>query len=228
MKGKEHMIVGTTATATMGIGFLITKTFDSAVYLAPLIIGGFIGSYMPDIDSHNSKARQVFNKILTFSIIAIVLGYMLGIALSVSDILNFLENNIKNCFATIMFCITTVLGKLSPHRMFTHKWLGTLMFCGSVYLTGNIYLALGFSMGYILHIVCDRFSPRGKNLKFLVKVIFNKRISKNKRIDNYLLANSFIFIFLGKFAFIALSILFGSSVTIEQISKSYLVVSFNS
>ena len=79
MKGKEHMIVGTTATATMGIGFLITKTFDSAVYLVPLIIGGFIGSYMPDIDSHNSKARQVFNKVLTFSIIAIVLGYMLGI-----------------------------------------------------------------------------------------------------------------------------------------------------
>ena len=29
MSGKEHMIVGTTATATMGIGFLVTKTFDS-------------------------------------------------------------------------------------------------------------------------------------------------------------------------------------------------------
>ena len=143
MKGKEHMIVGTTATATMGIGFLITKTFDSAVYLAPLIIGGFIGSYMPDIDSHNSKARQVFNKVLTFSIIAIVLGYMLGIALSVSDVLNFLENNIHNCFATVMFCITTVLGKLSPH------------------------------------IVCDRFSPRGKNLKFFEFKLPCKN-SKNK------------------------------------------------
>ena len=29
MSGKEHMIVGTTATATMGVGFLITKTYDS-------------------------------------------------------------------------------------------------------------------------------------------------------------------------------------------------------
>ena len=89
MKGKEHMIVGTTATATMGIGFLITKTFDSALYLVPLIIGGFIGSYMPDIDSHNSKARQVFNKILTFIIIAIVVGYMLGVALNIKDVLKF-------------------------------------------------------------------------------------------------------------------------------------------
>ena len=97
------MIVGTTATATMGVGFLITKTFDNPIYLVPLVVGGFIGSYMPDIDSHNSKARQVFNKILTFIIIAIVLGYMLGIVLSANDIFNFLENNIKNCTATIMF-----------------------------------------------------------------------------------------------------------------------------
>ena len=103
MKGKEHMIVGTTATATMGIGFLITKTFDSAVYLAPLIIGGFIGSYMPDIDSHNSKARQVFNKVLTFSIIAIVLGYMLGIALSVSDVLKFLKIILKIVLRQLCF-----------------------------------------------------------------------------------------------------------------------------
>lgn len=54
---------------------------------------------------------------------------------------------------------------LSPHRMFTHKWLGTLAFCSCVYFIGDTYLALGFSMGYILHIVCDRFSPRGQKLK---------------------------------------------------------------
>ena len=103
MKGKEHMIVGTTATATMGIGFLITKTFDSALYLVPLIIGGFIGSYMPDIDSHNSKARQVFNKILTFIIIAIVVGYMLGVALNIKDVLKFLDNNLNQTTNSTIF-----------------------------------------------------------------------------------------------------------------------------
>ena len=35
MKGKEHMIVGTTATATMGIGFLLTNTISSVIYLVP-------------------------------------------------------------------------------------------------------------------------------------------------------------------------------------------------
>ena len=76
MKGKEHMIVGTTATATMGIGFLLTNTISSVIYLVPLILGGFIGSYMPDIDSHNSKARQFFNKFIVILIIALVIGYM--------------------------------------------------------------------------------------------------------------------------------------------------------
>ncbi|CUO65903.1 MULTISPECIES: metal-dependent hydrolase [Clostridium] len=179
MSGKEHMIVGTTATATMGVGFLITKTFDSVIYLIPLIIGGFIGSYMPDIDSYNSKVRQVFNKILTFLIIAIFIGYMLGIMLNVNDIILFLQSNFSNYFGAIMFCIVTILGKLSPHRMFTHKWLGTLLFCGCVYFIGNIYLTLGFTMGYILHIVCDRFSPRGKNLKFF-EFKLPCRNSKNK------------------------------------------------
>ena len=179
MSGKEHMIVGTTATATMGVGFLITKTFDSVIYLIPLIIGGSIGSYMPDIDSHNSKVRQVFNKILTFLIIAIFIGYMLGIMLNVNDIILFLQSNFSNYFGAIMFCIVTILGKLSPHRMFTHKWLGTFLFCGCVYFIGNIYLTLGFTMGYILHIVCDRFSPRGKNLKFF-EFKLPCRNSKNK------------------------------------------------
>ena len=139
---------------------------------------------MPDIDSHNSKVRQVFNKILTFLIIAIFIGYMLGIMLNVNDIILFLQSNFSNYFGAIMFCIVTILGKLSPHRMFTHKWLGTFLFCGCVYFIGNIYLTLGFTMGYILHIVCDRFSPRGKNLEFKNLKFFEFKLpcrnSKNK------------------------------------------------
>ena len=65
MTGKEHMIVGTTATATLGISLAVTQQSDivNIVYLFPLVIGGFIGSYMPDIDSNNSTASRLFNKI---------------------------------------------------------------------------------------------------------------------------------------------------------------------
>ena len=159
MKGKEHMMIGTTATATMGIGFLMNNNIGDVVHLVPLIAGGFIGSYMPDIDSHKSKASQVFNKIIMILMVALVVGYSFGLALSVDDILNIFKYTSENYLGLVFFCVNTVLGKLSPHRMFTHKILGTT--------------------GYILHIVCDRFSPRGKNLKFF-EFKLPCRNSKNK------------------------------------------------
>ena len=179
MKGKEHMIVGTTATATMGIGLVINNNIGNVAYLIPLVIGGFIGSYMPDIDSRKSKASQVFNKLIMILVVALLLGNSFGLALSIDDIVNIFKYTSENYIGLIFFCINTILGKLSPHRMYTHKILGTIMFCWSVYLIGNKYLALGFTTGYILHIVCDRFSPRGKNLKFF-ELKLPCRNSKNK------------------------------------------------
>ncbi len=166
MSGKEHMIVGTTATITMGVGFLLNDSLESTAFLAPLIIGGFVGSYMPDIDSHKSKASQVINKIIMLVIVFLTLGYFFGLAFSLNDIKMWLNANINNLSGVILFAITTILGKLSPHRMFTHKWFGTLIFCTSTFLMGHKYFAIGFTMGYVLHIVCDRFTKQGKNLKF--------------------------------------------------------------
>lgn len=179
MKGKEHMIVGTTATTTMGIGLLLTSTANNVLLLVPLILGGFIGSYMPDIDSHNSKAGKLINKLIVFSIIALVIGYLLGAASTIDSFIKSINNNIEDFFPVIFFMILIILGKLSPHRMFTHKWFGTITFCFSTYLIGNTYFTIGFSMGYILHIVCDRFSPKGKNLKFF-EFKLPCRNSKNK------------------------------------------------
>lgn len=179
MSGKEHMIVGTTATTTMGIGFLLTNNISNIKFLFPLIIGGFIGSYMPDIDSQNSKARKFFNKFIVFLIIALVVGYTLGMALNISDIIILFEKHGQEYFPIIFFTMLVILGKLSPHRMFTHKWFGTTLFCFSVYTLGNTYLTVGFTMGYVLHIVCDRFSPRGKKLKFF-EFKLPCRNSKNK------------------------------------------------
>ena len=72
MKGKEHMMIGTTATATMGIIFLMNNNIGDVVHLVPLIAGGFIGSYMPDIDSHKSKSKfQVFNKIIMILMVSL-------------------------------------------------------------------------------------------------------------------------------------------------------------
>ena len=181
MTGKEHMIVGTTATATLGISLAVTQQSDivNFVYLFPLVIGGFIGSYMPDIDSNNSTASRLFNKILFILVIALLIGYIFGLSINVSEVLDFLQVESKDYIGIGFFVILTILGKFSPHRMFTHKWLGTVLFCYSVYLMGNRFFTIGFIMGYVLHIVCDRFTPRGKNLKFFEFKLPCKN-SKNK------------------------------------------------
>ncbi len=179
MQGKEHMIVGTTATATMGISLLMTGSLTNIIYLVPLVIGGFIGSYMPDVDSKHSKITMFFNKLLVIIIIALIVGYNLGLSLNLNNALDYFLKNIHNHVPVLLFCFTTVLGKLSPHRMFTHKWRGTFIFCYSIYLMGNDYFSIGFIMGYVLHILCDRFSSSGKKLKFFEFKLPCKN-SKNK------------------------------------------------
>ena len=179
MKGKEHMVIGTTATIVMAGGFLVTKTIDESIHIIPLILGGIIGSYMPDIDSTNSKAGQIFNKILALLVIGIILGYILGLTNQISTFTDFIKSNVKNNLDIVFVFVVIILGKLSPHRMFTHKWFGTFLFCLSIYNLKNIYFTIGFTMGYILHIICDKFSTKGKKFKFFeFKLPFKN--SKNK------------------------------------------------
>ena len=166
MSGKEHMTIGTTAVIGMAVGLISVGNMNLNMNLLVLIAGGIIGSYMPDIDSHKSKAAQIFNKLLMFIIIMYSIFYCFGIKLNydyVYLIQRFINLDTKGL---ILFSLLTILGKLSPHRMFTHKWLGTLLFCYSIYLMNNKYLTLGFSMGYILHIIADRITRNGRYLKF--------------------------------------------------------------
>ncbi len=166
MTGKQHMIIGTTASMTMGTYLIMSNSISSPMPIIYLLSGSFIGSYMPDIDSDKSKASKTFNKLFTSLIITFTITYVTGQALLVENLINWINLNKENLSGIILFSILTILGKLSPHRMFTHKILGTFLFCLSIYLIGNLYLTFGFIMGYLLHITCDRFTKNGKHLKF--------------------------------------------------------------
>ncbi|MBU5316222.1 metal-dependent hydrolase [Clostridium bornimense] len=177
MRGRQHVLIGTTATVATGIG--IVSSGSSIVNVMPIVIGGVIGSYIPDIDSHKSKAAQMFNKILSISIVVLAILYSLGITLDLEKLSSFFNSDNPKTIAVLMFAVLTILGKLSPHRMFTHKWFGTMLFCYSVYLMGNIYFTIGFVTGYILHIVADTMTKNGKYLKFF-QFKLPCRNSKNK------------------------------------------------
>ena len=163
MKGREHLAIGITATSIMGLAVINFNNEQNLNYFIPLISGSIIGSYLPDIDAEKSKASQTFNKILVIGLLLFAIVYKLNITNRAIDILSkiFVQNRYS-----LYFIILITLGKLSPHRMFTHKWFGTTLFFYTIYNMGNIYLTLGFIMGYTLHIVGDRVSTNGKHLNF--------------------------------------------------------------
>ena len=163
MKGREHLAIGIAATSVMGLAILNLDTDQNFNYFIPLISGSIIGSYLPDIDAEKSKASQTFNKVLVITLLLFALIYKMNITNRVMEVLS--KVIMQNIYS-LYFIILIILGKLSPHRMFTHKWFGTMLFFYTIYNIGNIYLTLGFIMGYILHIVGDRFSANGKHLNF--------------------------------------------------------------
>ena len=77
VKGRQHVLIGTTATVATGIGLI--SSGSSVMSVIPIVIGGVIGSYIPDIDSHKSKAAQIFNKLFVVLIVALAILYCLGI-----------------------------------------------------------------------------------------------------------------------------------------------------
>ena len=166
MSGKEHMTIGTSASIGLVIGLIGLGNVPINIDMIILILGAITGSYMPDIDSHKSTASQIFNKVLMFLIIIVSLFYILGIQFNTTYIYSINKILKLNYKGVILFSVLTILGKLSPHRMFTHKWLGTTAFCYSIHLMGNEYLSLGFTLGYVLHIIADRITKNGKYLKF--------------------------------------------------------------
>lgn len=173
------MTIGTSASIGLVIGLIILGNMNFSFNMIILIIGGIIGSYMPDIDSHKSTASQIFNKILMIIVIMISILYYCGVTFQMSHIHIINKTLNLNINGLIIFCILTILGKLSPHRMFTHKWFGLSLFCLSAHLIGNKFLAIGFSLGYILHIIADRVTKNGKYLRFFQFKLPLKN-SKNK------------------------------------------------
>lgn len=170
MTGKQHVGIGVTGT----IGFMAVLVNAVGMVLNPfmsvaMIIGSILGSYMPDIDSKKSKASQAFNKILLYVIVAFGVSNILSSFLNLNfaqELLSNVTGGVVSNLGMILFALLTFAGKLSPHRGFTHKWFGTALFCASAFLAFNSAFAIGFTLGYILHIAADRTTSAGKHLGF--------------------------------------------------------------
>lgn len=171
MSGKQHTGIGT--VGSLGVILFLAKVVG--IVLNPLqssiiVAGSLLGSLMPDIDSKKSKASQLFSKVLFYIVIVFAgLDFVSGfINIESLDALfkSVVMDGFFGSFGMIFFLCLVVAGKLSPHRGFTHKWLGTLLFCISSVIAFESYFAFGFIIGYLLHLAADRFTKDGKNLRF--------------------------------------------------------------
>ena len=178
MSGKQHETIGITISLLLITILIYFQLATPGKWIMILLIGAIIGSYMPDIDSKNSKASQVVNNIICIMLLMMFILHYTNIE-QISYINKFMLNITSNMNKIFPFIIITILGKLSPHRMFTHKILGTTLFILSVYIIGNDILTIGFVIGYILHILADMTTAAGKNLHFF-EIKLPMMNSKNK------------------------------------------------
>ena len=193
MKGKQHAIIG--ATCGLVVAVALNKSMISNIELSNLkgvlvessnmirpiiecMVGGVIGSLIVDIDSKTSIASK---KVSTLALISI--GLFILLRFSNLDIISGIVDDTLTIFNgdlfIILFGLLVLLGKLSPHRQFTHKFLGTAAFCFVAVMLFSYYIAIGFILGYISHILADKTTPAG--LKFFeLKLPFMDKRNKFK------------------------------------------------
>ena len=167
MTGKQHSTIGISAGAIASYTYLggDFSPVHLVTVVGPVVVGSFIGSYLPDIDSKKSKASQAFNKILLAVILSLGVAHYLELPI-LEEVMGFVKNTFLGNLGLLMFLVNTVLGKLSGHRLYTHRIVGTGVFVVSSLLAFNSAFAYGLILGYLLHIAADRTTADGKNLKF--------------------------------------------------------------
>lgn len=167
MNAKQHCTIGAVTGLVGSYAYLGGNLQPSNLkdVVVPVIVGSVVGSILVDIDSKKSKASQIFNKIVMGS--ALFLGASFYLNLPIMDsVMSMVKDNFMGNLGLLIVLINLVLGKFSSHRGYTHRWLGTFVAIASAFMAFNKMFAVGYSLGYVLHILADRTTADGKNLKF--------------------------------------------------------------
>ena len=181
--GKTHAVIGVDASVIAGYALTMTnftgiesiqaagiQISNTAKFMMPMVTGALLGSLIVDIDSKRSQASQAFAKVLTAVVISVI-GLKLfmkygidykGTTTLAGKYLNMMLSYMTSSKGMLLFATITILGKLSPHRGFTHKWFGTFCFLMAGYLSMNRIMFVGFSIGYVLHLLADNFLTKEK------------------------------------------------------------------
>lgn len=155
MTGKTHMAIGVTVGLILSAG----QPVENQIVL---VVSAALGSLVPDLDHPKAKLNQ---KLLIFKNKFYSSLFYLALTAGFIFLSYFSGNFVFKLLAIITFLIGT-----STHRGFTHSIIGFLLFSWMVkfvaieYQLNSIYL--GFTTGYLLHLVADFFTLKGIKLFF--------------------------------------------------------------
>lgn len=155
MTGKTHMAIGVTVGLILSAG----QPVENQIVL---VVSAALGSLVPDLDHPKARLNQ---KLLIFKNKFYSSLFYLALTAGFIFLSYFSGNFVFKLLAIITFLIGT-----STHRGFTHSIIGFLLFSWMVkfvaieYQLNSIYL--GFTTGYLLHLVADFFTLKGIKLFF--------------------------------------------------------------
>lgn len=155
MTGKTHIAIGVTVGLILSAGQPVENQIA-------LVLSAALGSLVPDLDHPKAKLNQ---KLLIFKNKFYSSLFYLALTAGFIFLSYFSGNFVFKLLAIITFLIGT-----STHRGFTHSIIGFLLFSWMVklvtieYQLNSIYL--GFTTGYLLHLVADFFTLKGIKLFF--------------------------------------------------------------
>lgn len=189
MKGQTHAIIGGTTALLVGAGLTYMNggvhTLNSGVKvgetITAMVSGGVIAGFLVDADSKKSKASQMVSRIAVGLCWLFLLAFIskrsevshllaghkqiaAGVAtfsVKANYITGLILSYCKSSWALSVFCVLVTLGKLSPHRGFTHRILGIISFCVTAWFTFSAPFAIGFIIGYIMHPLADKQTEDG-------------------------------------------------------------------
>lgn len=167
MTGKTHMMLG----ATVGVATAVNYPTEEGIILVACAV---FGSLIPDLDHPKGRLNQHLlpfrNKL-----------FKMLIYLTLGTILLLLEPR-TNAAAVRLLGLGLIITGLSHHRSFTHSLFGLVVYSAIVYLgmreAGLREAYIGFSLGYVTHLMADFitkggieiFYPWKKNFSFPITV----------------------------------------------------------
>lgn len=146
---------------TIGIASAIAITNPKTVTESlTAIIGGVIGGLICDIDllDHGYKNKKFFERFIAVKLTTIILFIDLVFQFGICEfILN--RDRILLMIGGIVFTIVSFIGIKSPHRTFTHSFLGLLLFSLAFWF---VYppMVFAFAIGFLSHMLLDSFNKK--------------------------------------------------------------------